>query len=166
MNYVLKYSGEDRDYFLSPKTHLKPFEFVVHEFHCDSESDLKQNIHETFKSFVKRGLIYNDSNISHLRTVNRDVFRMFIMKEYNVDMINVERRMNELYMKTYISSSSDDEVVGPDVNCLRVSSSSSSSDEEGEGCGGGRSKRYDNDEEEDYDDDDDDEEGEYISEED
>lgn len=137
MNYVLKYSGEDRDYFLSPKAQLKPFEFVVHEFHCDSESDLKQNIHETFKSFVKRGLIYNDSNISHLRTVNRDVFRMFIMKEYDVDMINVERRMNELYMKTYISSSSDDEVVGPDINCLRVSSSSSSSEEDcaNGGCG-------------------------------
>lgn len=113
MELVMKYSGEDRDYFLSTNSNLKPFEFLVHKFPSGSESEVKETNREIFKSLVKRGLIYNDKNMSHLRTVNRDSFRMFIMKEYGIDMINIEKQMNEKYMESYNSSDSDDDIELP-----------------------------------------------------
>lgn len=109
MSFILKYSGEDRDYFLVSKTQLKVYEYLVHEF-----SNANENIEQIFKSYVKHGYVYNDANMSHLRTINRDIFRMFILKEYGVDMITIEKQMNEKYMETYISS--DDESSDENYN--------------------------------------------------
>ena len=88
MSYILKYSGEDRDYFITSDLNLKPYEFIVHKFHCKNRSEVNTKMIELFNSFRKLGLIEdhtNGKNTSHLQTTNRDMFRMFVLKEYGVD---------------------------------------------------------------------------------
>ena len=128
MEFVLKYSGEDRDYFISNNDNIKPFEYVIHTFTCKDEPELKQKKIELFKSMVKRGLIVdNKHNYSHLRTINRDMFRLYILKEYKIDMVCIEKQMNEKYMTTYNSSDSDDEM---EITTNKTNNKLSSSDEE------------------------------------
>ena len=111
MDCILKYSGEDRDYFLTVNQNLKSYEYIVHKFHCRSQSEANRKKAEIFKLFCKLGLIEdptNGANTSHLRTSNRDAFRMYILKEYGIDMVSIEREMNLRYMSMTEESSSDD----------------------------------------------------------
>ena len=114
MTCILKYSGEDRDYFLTVNDDkMKPYEYIVHRFHCENQSEAISKKIEIYKLFCKLGLIEDSTsspNTSHLRTINRDTFRMYILKEYGVDMVSIEKEMNLQYMSMmYDESYSDDE---------------------------------------------------------
>ena len=126
MTCVLKYSGADRDYFLSTTTKtLRPYEYIVKSFECKTMKEANAKKLELYKTFAELGLIVDTSNITHLRTTNRDAFRIHLLNEYNVDMFNVERKMNEKYMEIESDSDSEDEMpTGPLTRQINSSSSS------------------------------------------
>ena len=112
---IFKYSGEDRDYFLTINDKPKPYEFVISRFRCKNKDEAERKRKELFDDLLKLGLIKippniskNDINISHLITSNRDTFRMYVMKQFNVDMIAVEQKMNITYMSQAMSDSDDE----------------------------------------------------------
>lgn len=112
---IFKYSGEDRDYFLTINDKPQPYEFVISRFRCKNKYEAERKRKELFDNLLKLGLIKippniskNDVNISHLITSNRDMFRMYVMKQFNVDMIAVEQKMNIAYMSQAMSDSDDE----------------------------------------------------------
>ena len=111
MDCILKYSGEDRDYFLTIDPCIKPYEYIVHKFHCKDQPSAEIKKQEIFDMYLKLGLIIDRThglNKTHLTTTNRDIFRMYVLKEYKVDMVSVERKMNLTYMSTVACDDSDE----------------------------------------------------------
>lgn len=112
---IFKYSGEDRDYFLTINDKIKPYEFIISRFRCKNKDEAERKRKELFDNMLKLGLIKippniskDDINISHLITSNRDAFRMYVMKQFNVDMIAIEQKMNITYMSQAMSDSDDE----------------------------------------------------------
>lgn len=119
---IFKYSGEDRDYFLTINDNPKPYEFIIGRFRCKNKDEAERKRKEMFDNLLKLGLIKippnipkSDINTSHLITSNRDSFRMYVMKQFNVDMIAVEQKMNITYM-SQVMSDSDDETSDEEIN--------------------------------------------------
>ena len=108
MYCILKYSGGYRDYFLTTSPNIKPYEYIVYKHLCKNITEANDLLNVMYNKFCSFGLVKNLNNInkSHLVTVNRDAFRMYILKEYNVDMMHIEQSMNEKYMNSINSDSS------------------------------------------------------------
>lgn len=112
MDCILKYSGEDRDYFLTIDPYIKPYEYIVHKFHCKDQPSAEIKKEEIFDMYLKLGLIIDRThglNKTHLVTTNRDIFRMYVLKEYKVDMVSIERKMNLMYMSAACDDSDEPE---------------------------------------------------------
>lgn len=112
MDCILKYSGEDRDYFLTTDPCIKPYEYIVHKFHCKDQPSAEIKKDEIFDMYLKLGLIIDRThglNKTHLVTTNRDIFRMYVLKEYKVDMVSIERKMNLMYMSVACDDSDEPE---------------------------------------------------------
>lgn len=139
MDCILKYSGEDRDYFLTTDPCIKPYEYIVHKFHCKDQPSAEIKKQEIFDMYLKLGLIIDRThglNKTHLVTANRDMFRMYVLKEYKVDMVSIERKMNLMYMSAACDNSdelenSDEEEQNKQIyNDSYYSSSEKSSEHE------------------------------------
>ena len=131
MTCILKYSGSDRDYFiLTTKRPLKPYECIVHEISCKDQNDANQCKQNLYNEFVELGLIANTGNMTHLRTISRDAFRLHLLNKYKIDMMSIERKMNEKYMEMEETDSSDDEIYESVNTSLVRNTFESSSDDE------------------------------------